>query len=200
MPGTPTRYGIPTLAGNDLISGIDDWGVDAMAAIDSKLAPSEQGALAARPVSTVPSPSGKAGRTYYATDTGQYFRDTGTGWTELVVAGATPPGVGVPAQQAWQTIALAGFLAANLSYYKDSLGNVHFKGDALTSASPGAGSTLCTLPAGYRPGVTIYQPLLITNATGSVTISIDTAGLVKNISALGASPWSFGACHFRAEN
>lgn len=44
----------------------------------------DQGTLAARPVSTVQNP-GKRGRSYYATDTGQLFRDHGTGWTEVAL-------------------------------------------------------------------------------------------------------------------
>lgn len=83
MPGTPTtKYALPTLAGTDPISGTDEWAVAAMGAIDPLLAPSDQGVLASRPVSSGGSP-GKIGRTYKATDTGQLFRDNGTGWDEI---------------------------------------------------------------------------------------------------------------------
>lgn len=86
MPGTPTtKYVLPTLAGSDIGNTIDDWSVSFAAAVDSKLAPSDQGNLASRPVSTVGSP-GKSGRTYYATDTGELFRDNGTGWDTVLTS------------------------------------------------------------------------------------------------------------------
>jgi hypothetical protein len=46
------------------------------------VAKDDQGILEARPVSTAGTP-GKRGRYYYATDTGQLFRDHGTGWHEI---------------------------------------------------------------------------------------------------------------------
>lgn len=85
MPGTPsTKWSLPTLAGADLINQTDEYSVALTGAIDPLLAPSDQGALASRPVSTVGSP-GKSGRTYFATDTGQLFRDNGTGWDEIQI-------------------------------------------------------------------------------------------------------------------
>lgn len=92
MPGTPTtKYNIPTLGGSDVIRNGPTQIDASFAAIDGLLAPSDQGALASRPVSTVGSP-GKSGRTYYATDTTQLFRDNGTGWTEVMLApGAWQP-------------------------------------------------------------------------------------------------------------
>jgi hypothetical protein len=106
----------------------------------------------------------------------------------------------IEAQQAWQSLVLTGF-ASVLPYYKDSLGIVHFRGDANVAASPGAGSTLGTLPAGYRPGTTQYFPLALVGGVATVyTISIDTAGLIKNIGAFGTASLSFGAVYFRAEN
>lgn len=84
MPGTPsTKWSLPTRAGSDAINQTDEYTVLLTNALDPLLAPSDQGLLSARPVSTVGSPSGKAGRTYKATDTGQLFRDTGTGWEEI---------------------------------------------------------------------------------------------------------------------
>jgi hypothetical protein len=44
----------------------------------------DQGLLSARPVSTVGTP-GKKGRYYKATDTGQLFRDNGTGWDAIPI-------------------------------------------------------------------------------------------------------------------
>jgi hypothetical protein len=86
MPGTPsTKYALPTMAGTDVANTIDEYTVALTGAVDSKLAPSDQGTLASRPPSTGGSP-GKSGRSYWATDTRQLFRDNGTGWDEI-----TPP-------------------------------------------------------------------------------------------------------------
>ena len=71
--------------------------------------------------------------------------------------------VKLEAQQAWQTIALTGFVSPGLlSYYKDSLGIVHFQGNVIRASlgsPPTAGATLCAMPAGYRPGATIVLPI-----------------------------------------
>ena len=83
MPGTPTtKYAIPTLAGTDLARDIDTLVNSSLSSIDSKMVGYSAGTLAARPTSTGGSP-GIAGRRYRATDTGQEFIDTGTGWTEV---------------------------------------------------------------------------------------------------------------------
>lgn len=82
MPGTPTTiWGIPVLAGADQILSIDDWSAAAMGAIDGLLAPSPQALLSAIPA------AGKVGRTYYATDTKQLFRDNGSAWIEVTDLG-----------------------------------------------------------------------------------------------------------------
>lgn len=112
----------------------------------------------------------------------------------------------IATQQAWQTVALTGFPTYNLVYYKDSLGTVHFRGDLqLTGGSPPAnGATICTLPAGYRPGVTILLPIIVQSVGGGVNlIQITTAGVITNASGAtlsAATNYSFGTCHFRAEN
>ena len=83
MPGTPTsRFAIPTLAGTDLIRDTEVNVNAALAAIDSKMTGYSAGLLSARPTSTPGSP-GVEGRIYRATDSGQLFMDTGTGWNEL---------------------------------------------------------------------------------------------------------------------
>jgi hypothetical protein len=83
MPGTPTtKYALPTMAGTDVANTIDEYTVSLAGAVDSKLAPSDQGSLVSRPPSTGGSP-GKSGRSYWATDTRQLFRDNGTGWDEI---------------------------------------------------------------------------------------------------------------------
>lgn len=75
---------------NDIDAGIAALADD----VDTKLTPASSGTLAARPVSTVGSPSGKAGRTYRTTDTNEVFRDTGTGW-ETVLTSAQVAALGL---------------------------------------------------------------------------------------------------------
>lgn len=83
MPGTPTtKYAIPTLAGSDLARDIDTLVTSSLNAIDAKMVGYSEGPIGSRPTSTPGSP-GVAGREYRATDTGQLFKDTGTGWFEL---------------------------------------------------------------------------------------------------------------------
>lgn len=76
------KYGIPEIDPNH---ELNDGPVDinaSLAAIDNTFAGFSAGLLAARPVSTGGSP-GVAGRLYRATDTGQVFQDTGTGWVQI---------------------------------------------------------------------------------------------------------------------
>lgn len=85
MPfSTTAKHALRWLTGASVISDIDA-GFQALAEdLDSKIAIDDQGSLAGRPTSTPGSP-GKTGRYYFATDTGQLFRDNGTGWTEVQV-------------------------------------------------------------------------------------------------------------------
>lgn len=195
MPGTPTtKYGIATLTGSDIVKNGPASINGSLTTIDSLLAPSDQGALSSRPVSTVGSP-GKSGRTYWATDTKQLFRDSGTGWDEIARV----------QQQAWQTAALTGFLPGEvLSYYKDSLGVTHFKGNlhAVGGSTVAGSSTLAALPAGYRPGANIYMPIFRVDTVQITWAMLNTAGaLICSPSGLAAgSMVSFGPAAFRAEN
>lgn len=79
-----SKHSLRRLTGGSLISEIDT-GIAALADdIDAIIATDDQGTFAARPVSTAGSP-GKSGRYYYATDTGELFRDTGTAWVAVQV-------------------------------------------------------------------------------------------------------------------
>lgn len=86
------KYALRRLTGGNLVSDIDAGFIALADDIDSLLAPSGQGTLAARPVSTSGSPSGKAGQTYLATDDGSggpdgtLYRDYGTGWAVVQIA------------------------------------------------------------------------------------------------------------------
>lgn len=83
MAGTPTtKYALPTVLGTDIVKDGDN-AITALAnAVDAKMVGYSSGLLSARPTSTPGSP-GVEGRIYRATDTGQLFMDTGTGWNEL---------------------------------------------------------------------------------------------------------------------
>lgn len=108
----------------------------------------------------------------------------------------------VEAQQAWQTIALAGF-TGNLAYYKDSLGIVHFRGDIQTvgASNTVSGATLATVPAGYRPSQTVYFTLQRLNISTTATVYVTGAGVVGTDPGLIAGgTYSFGQVSFRAEN
>lgn len=84
MPGTPTtKHALPTVNGStDLARDIDTAINNLAAAVDSKMVGYGEGTLASRPTSSPGSP-GVTGREYYAIDTDQRFKDTGTSWVEI---------------------------------------------------------------------------------------------------------------------
>lgn len=78
-----TKYGLTYIdANHDINDGPADINAT-LDQVDSKMVGYSSGTLGARPPSTGGSP-GIAGRRYRATDTGQEFIDTGTGWVEIV--------------------------------------------------------------------------------------------------------------------
>jgi len=87
MP-TTSRWALPYPAGSDSPDGPAQ--IQALAEALDNHAQHTSGTFAARPTSTGGNP-GKAGRFYYATDTGVLYLDHGTGWIE--VARATQPQV-----------------------------------------------------------------------------------------------------------
>lgn len=196
--GNTTIWALRKLLGSSNANDIDA-GIAALADdVDTKLTPASSGTLAARPVSTVGSPSGKAGRTYRTTDTTQLFKDNGTGWDEIVV---------VPtAAQTWQTITLPASLSSgSLAYYKDSLGIVRFRGDAFVGASTTSpGAVLCTLPAGYRPGTTHNGSIQQVSGAAPAPATISTAGVItlgsQQLVAVGNTYAFTPLGGFRAEN
>ena len=106
------KYALRKLTGANLISDIDA-GFQALADdVDTNMAGWATGPLASRPTSTGGSP-GKAGRFYYATDTGQAFLDFGTGWVEVTLGGM-PPSVPTASVLAFGgATAPAGYLLCN---------------------------------------------------------------------------------------
>lgn len=108
----------------------------------------------------------------------------------------------VAAQQAWQT--LTGVGVSNLSYFKDTLGRVHIEATSVvvggSSISPG--TTLGTLPVGYRPRVILAFPLYRAGGVGTVFAwNVSSAGVVSCPAALSAGEsLVFMGGSFRAEN
>lgn len=93
MPGTPTtRLALPTIAGGtDSVSSYPSVNLSQMTTLDNAVTFSE-GTLVARPAAAL------AGRTYFATDTGLFYLDTGTAWQTLPVLG------GLYGPLAWTTV------------------------------------------------------------------------------------------------
>lgn len=89
---TTTKHALRSLQGSNLVSDIDAGFAALADDLDGIVAVDDQGTFASRPTST-PGTPGVPGRYYYATDTGQLFRDYGTGWTnitpERILASAT---------------------------------------------------------------------------------------------------------------
>lgn len=90
----------------------------------------------------------------------------------------------VEAQPAWSTVALTGatWAPVNLSYYKDSLGIVRFRPEAMTaSANFAVGQAFGTMPVGTRPLQTLYFPCnrLQAGSAGSMHFSLDADGTLR---------------------
>lgn len=203
MATTTTKWGlaIPTMsdppAGGSQIAALGN-------SVDAALP--QAGTLAARA-----SVTHHVGLHYYAQDTDQLFLSDGTNWKEVPlvsigtadIASGAVTAAKIEAQQAWQSLPLAGF-TTSLSYFKDSLGNVHLRGDALTvgGATVNSGNTLATFPAGYRPGTTIYRAALMHSGGGIGVLSITSAGVLVYVGSniVGGSSVPFSIAPYRAEN
>jgi hypothetical protein len=157
----------------------------------------QSGTLAARA-----SVTHHVGLFYYATDTAQMFVSDGVAWKDV------PVGL-----QAWQTLTGGASGLPNLAYYKDSLGLVHIRADAVapTSFIAQAASTSLgwTFPPSYRPGTTVNAGLTFMGQGGSTApytkpITIGTDGVVRlvgNNSWLQTESMGLGSVvPWRAEN
>ena len=196
MPLTPsTRLGLINPDGaSDLLNTVDDT-IRANNLILDGL--DQAGTFASRPAATAV----KQGTLYSATDTSQLFRSDGTNWIEFWIGPKT--------QQAFQTVALGGGATwapdANIKYYKDTIGRVHFGGTSSLPSVDVLSGTIATLPAGYRPAGGCVR--LVFNYTGTVAnsakVSISSAGVISVSGAgfLASQSYDFGSMgSFRAEN
>lgn len=82
----------------------------------------------------------------------------------------------------------------NAGYYKDSFGIVHIRG-LIKSGTTSSGTTLFTLPSGYRP--TAEYIIACTSAGGYVEIRVDTSGNVKGFAGLNSIYTSLDGIHFK---
>jgi hypothetical protein len=112
----------------------------------------------------------------------------------------------IEAQQAWQTISISGtnITTTNVGYFKDSLGVVHFRGDLIPVTNTVAdGTTIGTLPAGYRPGTVSPQYFHYQRAAAfGGYLTITSAGVIAltGMNPGGASSFFLSTIYFRAEN
>lgn len=113
----------------------------------------------------------------------------------------------VEAQPSYSTLALTGatWTPANLSYWKDSLGIVHFRPEKFTATADFAsGAAFGTMPAGFRPGVKLYFPCnrVFAGAFGSMHFAIDTTGVMTAVQnfAPNSSGIAFTDVEYLAEN
>lgn len=111
--------------------------------------------------------------------------------------------VKIETQQAWQAVVYANGWADydatewfGGQYYKDSLGIVHLRG-LLRTGTVTSGTTMFTLPAGYRPGRKILQPTMSNN--NLARIELHTDGTAKTNAGVAAGWVTIANISFRAE-
>lgn len=93
---------------------------------------------------------------------------------------------------AWQTVALGGVVwtPANLSFYKDAMGTVRLRPEGFaTNVNLANGTTVATMPVGFRPGTLQYINLWLLRQT-PMWGSVDVDGTVKFV---GGGPATGGA-------
>ena len=142
-------------------------------------------------------PSVTAGVPTHSADKGTVFLDSaaiaylntsasspGTTWVKLVMS--------TDEVITWYTITPTSLWTTNVTmYYGKSLitGIVYLKGIANSNLAI-LGSTIFTLPAGYRPPVTI-NGIAVTSTSAFGSIKITTAGVVSlNVGAVGTGTWT----------
>lgn len=123
------------------------------------------------------------------------------GWLEGVSVGVIPEPwhvVGAPGEPAFQS----GWTAYNsgLAFCKMPDGTVCLKGEALAGTWT-AGTTIFTLPVGYRPGWRGYFPVYMDSAPNVGVVGVQTNGAVQTEIRAGTATHihGFAAVSFRAE-
>jgi hypothetical protein len=212
--GTTTIHALRKLLGTSQASDLDAGFAALADDIDAVMVAHASGIF----VSRGSAGSRGEGFIYLSTDVPQIDISDGTNWrpvwpiadlsvTTAKLAANAVTAAKIELQSAWTEIALQpasgtwlGF-PRGLNWYKDSLGNVHFRGDAtVSSASIAPGVTLLTMPVGARPGVNIRIEA-ITDGGGIGVASLSaTTGVLATVNTWSANTWNFGLNHYRAEN
>lgn len=138
----------------------------------------------------------------YAGGTGMSATDVEAALDELAAEKANTADILAP--EAWISVTFAGswanFSTYSVKYYKDRTGVVRLRGMAFLSPTPGAESTIFTLPSGYRPGQEMNIASIGNNGTTSLArIRITTGGAVSFVSGASSSWLSLDNIQFRAE-
>lgn len=166
--GTTAKYALRRLTGSNPVQDIDA-GFQALAEdIDGKMVGYSEGPIDSRPMSTGGTP-GIAGREYFATDTGQLFKDRGTSWVEI---GTSASQLIVPTG----TILATGRATASSGY-------LMCEGQAVSRSTYAALFTALTDEGGTRPfgegnGSTTFN---VPDLRGRMVVGKDDAGMRINV-------------------
>jgi hypothetical protein len=146
---------------------------------------------------------------YYVSDTGNCMRggvkihavNTGVGpdTTPPLVNGAAHFGIETDGWPGWKTATFASIWAGTFRYRKTDVNEVELQ--IVVHTSSAASGTITTLPAGFRPGITLVVPAVIKTGNGVVSyIAITTAGVVSTPSTIGSSHALCATIKYYAEN
>lgn len=174
--GSSTKYALRKLLGSNLISDIDA-GFDALASdVDTNMAGYAEAVLGSRPS------AGKAGRIFRATDTGQWFADTGSAWIEVARL-ATALGV-YRTVGGMSTFFQGSGAGGAVTYYPGTGGGVLISG---TGGGAGAIQVPVNLPDLAVPGLTTQFRLRLSAITNTIAPGVNfTYGLYPVASSAGA--------------
>jgi hypothetical protein len=147
-------------------------------------------ALIGETVSTsasLPSTGNFKGRTIIAEDTGIAYWHNGSGWKKV---GRDTGWAAVPLSSNW-----ASYNASQWGTFSYRLqGNrVFLRG--IVQASAGAGTTIGTLPTGFRPPYSVELPVDRSGAYSGVTVNTDGT-MVTNVAPGAGSTYAFGDLSF----
>jgi hypothetical protein len=117
-------------------------------------------------------------------------------WQPILVETAAPPVASIPVSTFAGSWVNFGAGRRDASYWKDAMGMVHVVA-FLKSGSVTDGTTMFTLPAGYRPGATEIFDGIANNL--HCTIQVDTAGNVQVFSAAGNTSLGIPNIQFRTD-
>jgi len=117
-------------------------------------------------------------------------------------------------QPAWTAFPFAspggtGAWSGTVEYYKDSVGIVRIRGNAVLAGAPASVMNICSMPVGYRPGInlTLAVPRVDSPAAGSIVTMAELIAYATGAWQAPGSPgtwaagtYSFSGISYRAEN